>query len=86
MVSSPHGLGALSSPSSTLPSLVSILADLVSAYSPSSADSPVLDAASSSSPPAGLQLMVDLSFYQLPQVSSLPPSSPASHQHAVDIL
>jgi len=86
LVLSPHGLGALSSPSSTSPSLASILADLVSAYSPSSADSPVLEAASSSSPPAGLQLMVDLSFYQLPQVSSLPPSSPASHQYAVDIL
>jgi hypothetical protein len=38
----------------------------------------VLEAASSSSSPAGLQLMVDLSSYQLPQVSSLPPSSPAS--------
>jgi histone deacetylase 1/2 len=58
--------------------LASIPADSVSAYSPSSADSPALEAASSSSSPAGLQLMVDLSSYQLPQVSSLPPSSPAS--------
>jgi len=32
----------------------------------------MLEAASSSSSPAGLQLMVDLSSYQLPQVSSLP--------------
>jgi histone deacetylase 1/2 len=38
----------------------------------------VLAAASSSSSPAGLQLMVDLSSYQLPQVSSLPPSSHTS--------
>jgi hypothetical protein len=38
----------------------------------------MLAAASSSSSPVGLQLMVDLSSYQLPQVSSLPPSSPAS--------
>jgi hypothetical protein len=58
--------------------MASILADLVSADSPSSVDSPMLEAASSSSSPAGLQLMVDLSSYQLPQVSSLPPSSPAS--------
>jgi len=58
LVSSPHGLGALSSPSS--------------AYSH------VLEAASLSSSPAGLQLMVDLSSYQLPQVSSLQPSSLAS--------
>jgi hypothetical protein len=78
LVSSPHDLGALSSPSSTSPSLASIPADSVFAYSPSSADSPVLAVASSSSSPAGLQLMVDLSSYQLPQVSSLPPSSPAS--------
>ena len=98
MVSSPHCLGALSSPSSTSPSLASIPADSVSAYSlfsvspsltsiptdsvsaynPSSADNPVLAAASSSSSPAGLQLMVDLSSYQLSQVSSLSPSSPAS--------
>jgi hypothetical protein len=35
----------------------------------------MLEAASSSSSPIGLQLMVDLSSYQLPQVSSLPPSS-----------
>jgi hypothetical protein len=33
---------------------------------------------SSSSSPAGLNLMVDLSSYQLPQISSLPPFSPAS--------
>jgi hypothetical protein len=78
LVSSPHDLGALSSPSSTSPSLASIPADSVFAYSPSSVDSPVLAVASSSSSPAGLQLMVDLSSYQLPQVSSLPPSSPAS--------
>jgi len=58
--------------------LASIPADPVSANSPSSADSPMLEAASSSSSPTGLQLMVDLSSYQLPQVSSLPPSSPAS--------
>jgi hypothetical protein len=38
----------------------------------------MLEAASSSSSPVGLQFMVDLSSYQLPQVSSLPPSSPAS--------
>jgi len=78
LVSSPHGLGALSSPSSASPTLANIPADLVSAFSPSSADSPVFEATSSSSSPAGLQLMVDLSSYQLPQVSSLPPSSPAS--------
>ena len=78
MISSPHGLGALSSPSSASPILASIPADSVSADSPSSADSPMLEAASSSSSPAGLQLMVDLSSYQLPQVSSLPPSSSAS--------
>ena len=72
LVSSPHGLGALSSPSSASPSLPNIPADSVSAYSPSSADSPVLEATSSSSSPADLQLMVDLSSYQLP------PSSPAS--------
>jgi len=78
LVSSPPGLEALSSPSFASPSLASIPADSVSTYSPSSADSPVLAAASSSSSPAGLQLMVDLSSYQLPQVSSLLPSSPAS--------
>jgi hypothetical protein len=78
LVSSPHSLGALFSPSSASPTLASIPADLVSAYSPSSADSPVLEAASSSSSPAGLQLMVDLSSYQLPQVSSPPSSSPTS--------
>jgi len=49
----------------------------VSADSPSSADSPMLEAASSSSSPVSLQFMVDLSSYQLPQVSSLPPFSPA---------
>jgi len=38
----------------------------------------MLAADSSSSSPAGLKLMVDLSSYQLPQISSLPPSSPAS--------
>jgi hypothetical protein len=78
LVSSPHGLGALSSPSSTSPTLANILADSVSAYSPSSANSLVLEAASSLSSTASLQLMVHLSFYQLPRVSSLPPSSPAS--------
>jgi hypothetical protein len=40
-----------------------IPADSVSAYSPSSTDNPVLEAASSSSSPAGLQLMVDLSSF-----------------------
>jgi len=78
LISSPHGLGALSNPSSTSPTLASIPADSVSADSPSSANSPMLEAASSSSSPANLQLMVDLSSYQLPQVSSLPPSSPES--------
>jgi len=63
LVSSPHSLGALFSPSSASPTLASIPADLVSVYSPSSTDSPVLEAASSSSSPAGLQLMVDLSSY-----------------------
>jgi hypothetical protein len=78
LVSSPHGLGALSSPSSASPSLASTPTASVSASSPSSADSHVLEAASLSSSPAGLQLMVDLSSYQLPQVSSLQPSSLAS--------
>jgi histone deacetylase 1/2 len=78
LISSPHGLGALSSPSSASPTLASIPTDSVSADSPSSADSPILEVASSSSSPAGLQLMVDLSYYQLPQVSSLPPSSSTS--------
>ena len=78
MVSSPHDLGALSSPSSASPSLASTPAASVSTSSPSPADSPVLEAASLSSSPARLQLMVDLSSYQLPQVSSLQPSSPAS--------
>jgi len=78
LISSPHGLGALSSPSSASPTLASIPADSVSADSPSYVDSPMLEVASSSSSPAGLQLMVDLSSYQLPQVSSVPPSSPAS--------
>jgi hypothetical protein len=78
LVSSPHGLWALSSPSSASPSLASTSAASVSASSPSSADSPVLEAASLSSSPAGLHLMDDLSSYQLPQVSSLQPSSPAS--------
>jgi len=78
LVSSPHGLGALSSPSSVSSSLASTPAASVSAPSPSSADSPVLEAASLSSSPAGLQLIIDLSSYQLPQVSSLQPSSPAS--------
>jgi hypothetical protein len=68
----------LSSPSSASPTLSSIPADSVSAYSPSPADSPAPEATSSSSSPAGLQLMVDLSSYQLQQVSSLPPSSPTS--------
>jgi len=63
LVSSPHGLGALYSPSSTSPTMARIPADSVSAYSPSSTDNPVLEAASSSSSPAGLQLMVDLSSY-----------------------
>jgi len=57
LVSSPHGLGALSSPSSASPSLASTPAALVSTSSPSFADSPVVE---------------------LPQVSSLQPSSPAS--------
>jgi len=78
LISSPHGLGALSSPSSASPSLASTPTASVSASSPSSADSHVLEAASLSSSPAGLQLMVDLSSYQLPQVSSLQPSSLAS--------
>ena len=78
MVSSPHDLGALSSPSSASPSLASTPAASVSTSSPSSADSSVLETASLSSSPAVLQLMVDLSSYQLPQVSSLQPSSPAS--------
>jgi len=39
LISSPHGLGALSSPSSASPTLASIPADSVSADSPSSADS-----------------------------------------------
>jgi hypothetical protein len=38
----------------------------------------MMEAASSSSSPAGLQLMVDLSSYQLPHISSLPPSSSES--------
>jgi len=63
LVSSPHGLGALSSPSSASPSLPSIPANSVSTYSPFSADSPVLEAASSLSSLVGLQLMVDLSSY-----------------------
>ena len=66
MVSSPHGLGALSSPSSTSPSLASTPAVSDSTSSPSSVDSLVLEAASLSSSLAGLQLMVDLSSYQLP--------------------
>jgi len=78
LVSSPPGLGALFSPSSTSPSFTSIPIDSVSAYNPSSADSLLLAAASSSSSPTGLQLMVDLSFYQLSHVSLLPPSPPAS--------
>jgi len=78
LVSSPPGLGAISSPSSVLPSLASVTIDSASAYNPSSAYSPMLAADSSSSSPVRLKLMVDLSSYQLPQISSLPPSSPAS--------
>jgi len=63
LISSPHGLGALSSPSSASPTLASIPADSVSADSPSSTDSPMLEVASSSSSPASLQLMVNLSSY-----------------------
>jgi len=54
LISSPHGLGALSSPSSTSPTLASIPANSVSANSPSSADSPMLEAASLSSSTADL--------------------------------
>ena len=54
LVSSPLGLGALSSLSFASPSLASIPVDLFSAYSPSSTDSLVLAAASSSSSPTGL--------------------------------
>ncbi|KAJ6889910.1 hypothetical protein NC651_023619 [Populus alba x Populus x berolinensis] len=58
LVSSPTGLGELSSPSSTSPSLASIPIDSVSTYNPSSTDSPMLAVASSSSSPVGLQLML----------------------------
>jgi hypothetical protein len=60
---SPPGLGAISSPSSASPSLASVTADSASAYSPSFTESPMLAADSSSSSPAGLNLMVDLSSY-----------------------
>jgi len=79
LISSPHGIGALSSPSSASPTLASIPTDSVSADSPSSADSPILEAASSSSSHAGLQLMVDLSSYQLPPSSPVSPPARSSH-------
>jgi len=69
LISSPPGLGAISSPSSVSPFLASVTADSASAYNPSSANSLICATDSSSSSPAGLKLMVDLSSYQLLQIS-----------------